>query len=651
MNDEQDDPLAQDEQPSPLGYPTETPPSHHANRLPAQPRPALISQTQTTPQAPPAPPEPFTQADLIQMQRLQGALSTINKQVYSAEIEPEDGQDLKAQVHKQLGPLTQRQQATKQQAQQQAKQQMMDASALQESIEQTHAVKQAEGFPQTVASFTDPVTGRTEHFYQSKRGDWKPLEFAVATGEEERQAQQFDNTPDSGSTAPPMTAAAAPEPEGQQPLTMDQFGAQMKGQAPTGNSSSQPSPQILNQFGEQQQPGQSTRGERDEWGRPTGAAGQDTFAEMYRRADRAIPRLGPNATPAMHLHRQEQVAQLANRQLDRLTLAQEHREREKSLAAEHSRTEKAREAEHVRSEAAKSAEAQRKEQEKKAAEKKADTIKDDAAKLKNLHTHLGLIQKEYDSPNEKGTGKMYPMGQTLPPGKEYLTNDETMHAEAVRRTQRDQAFLHPPEAAKAGVAPKEEDDGLSPERAASPSLIPIQTVHDMMGKVTGALGAIPKDAGEDTPEGQLAGHLKGMQSILSRAHDLNQTLTVREQKKYETLQGKADAIIKGTGRSAGATGLQAAASPPVAAPGKQPEPPDANKLSHEDMTMVRNWMVSKGNHNESNVPALNKALALHDIAVPKDGSKGRDLTPEESKRYHDAQLLASRFYHRAKGVK
>jgi hypothetical protein len=677
MNDEQDDPLTQDEQPNPLGYPTETPRQHHpipfATKL-QQPRPALVSQTQTTPKAPPAPPEPFTQADSIQLQRLQGGLATISQQVYSGQLDQAGGDELKAQVHAQLGPLMQRQQATKQQAQQQAKQQMMDASALQESIEQTHAVTQAEGFPQTVASFTDPVTGRTEHFYQSKRGDWKPLEFAVATGEEERQSEQFDNKPDSGFTAPPMTAAAAPEPEGQQPMTMDQFGAQMKGQTP----SQAPSPQILNQFGEQQQPGQSTRGERDEWGRPTGAAGTDTFAEMYRRADRAIPRLGPNATPSERLHRQEQVSQLANRQVDRLSAAQEHREREKSLAAEHDRTEKARAAEHKRSEDAKSAEAQRKEAAKTAAEKKADQEKIDEHRLKRIDKHQADIDKENYEKDPKSGGLLYPHGGDLPEDKKYLLNGETRYAEAIRRADRERDHLHPPEPAKTASKPKEDDNaGLPPEVASMPSSVSPSQVHGMMDKVDRSLSVIPKEFQDkkDTPEGKLYTQLQGLRSTLSKAHASDRPLTVAERKKYEDVHAQTDALMKSQGMSKGAEHLRVGAQPAVAAPAAQPGTPPAapttasaavnaavnplsqhlNMVSHlintpaphpesltnSDLDLVHKFMRNNGENDRYGSPAVAEAIHLRSEA------NHRELTPREQRDYQAGLATAAQWYRRA----
>ncbi len=89
----------------------------------------------------------------------------------------------------QIGPLKQRQQAGKDQQRQEQQHELMQQSAMMEAIAQHHATVQAQGFHQTVATFTDPLTGHSAHFYQSKRGDWKEIEFSKHRNDRDRDAQ------------------------------------------------------------------------------------------------------------------------------------------------------------------------------------------------------------------------------------------------------------------------------------------------------------------------------------------------------------------------------------------------------------------------------------------------------------------------------
>ncbi len=140
-------------------------------------------------------PVPFTQADNLRLQKLQGSLSEVQSQVDNGDLFPHEGEALTQQILQQTQPLRMKQQQAKQQAMQEQQQEVMHAAALQESIEQQHATAQARAFPQTTASFTDPLTGAVEHLYQAKRGEWKPFEFARHEAQKDRENEALHDEP------------------------------------------------------------------------------------------------------------------------------------------------------------------------------------------------------------------------------------------------------------------------------------------------------------------------------------------------------------------------------------------------------------------------------------------------------------------------
>ena len=131
---------------------------------------------------------PWSQSDSIEKQRLQRGLSQAQSAVESGEINPREGEEHKANIMQALQPLLLREQKAQAQIKQQQTQEVMHATALQEGIEQTHAKARAGGFASTIASYTDPVSGATEHFYQHEPGKWKPIEFGRSEAAKERAA-------------------------------------------------------------------------------------------------------------------------------------------------------------------------------------------------------------------------------------------------------------------------------------------------------------------------------------------------------------------------------------------------------------------------------------------------------------------------------
>ncbi len=155
----------------------------HAQLMPPQMPPAMHARP-----APPPIPVPFGPADAIQLSKLKAGLAETQKQVNDSTLHPQEGAVLQQGLMAQIGPLMQRQQQAKDHAMQQQQQELMKQSAMMEAIQQQHATSQAQTFHQTVASFTDPMTGHTAHFYQTKRGDWKEVEFSKHRNDQDRDA-------------------------------------------------------------------------------------------------------------------------------------------------------------------------------------------------------------------------------------------------------------------------------------------------------------------------------------------------------------------------------------------------------------------------------------------------------------------------------
>jgi polyhydroxyalkanoate synthesis regulator phasin len=148
-----------------------------------------MSQIGQPQQGPQAPPIPFGKSDEIRLGQLQNALSQVAQMVGEGEWSPEEGQQMTAQIMQQLQPLLQRQQADQQQKTQQAHQQAMQDAAFQESIRTVHLQNRAQQFQQTVASFTDPVTGRVTHFYPDEKGNYKEVEAKQYHADQDRLHQ------------------------------------------------------------------------------------------------------------------------------------------------------------------------------------------------------------------------------------------------------------------------------------------------------------------------------------------------------------------------------------------------------------------------------------------------------------------------------
>jgi hypothetical protein len=142
----------------------------------------------------------FGQAQKIELARLNQGLSQVEQDASNGVLSAPEAKTILQKIHARRTPLLKRQQQAEQQAQQQAKHQAMDAHALATAMEQQAAVARAQGLPDRVATYTDPLTGRSAHLLETKPGHVEELKFERA-GEDEkalREAEAASNEPVEG---------------------------------------------------------------------------------------------------------------------------------------------------------------------------------------------------------------------------------------------------------------------------------------------------------------------------------------------------------------------------------------------------------------------------------------------------------------------
>jgi hypothetical protein len=161
--------------------------------------------------SPPPPPEPLTQADVLQLERLQNGMSDWNKQMYSGSIDPGVHQAGLAVYQQQIAPLAARQQAEQAAAEQKAIQQAMHQNAIQKSLQQQDKVFDAEGFQKAVARYISPITGLVAEFKPTHNGGWEEIGFEH---HHKGQDRIHEMAMQSGEQPPAVIAAASPGEDG-----------------------------------------------------------------------------------------------------------------------------------------------------------------------------------------------------------------------------------------------------------------------------------------------------------------------------------------------------------------------------------------------------------------------------------------------------
>lgn len=121
--------------------------------------------------------EPFTQADTLQLARLQQAMSQARQMLDDGEVDEAGFAGLNQQIQQRMNPLQQRQQQAKQKAEQEQQDALTKQHAQTQSMEQQAAEFRSQGLQKRVATYTDPMTGQTLHLYEEKPGHWAQLKF------------------------------------------------------------------------------------------------------------------------------------------------------------------------------------------------------------------------------------------------------------------------------------------------------------------------------------------------------------------------------------------------------------------------------------------------------------------------------------------
>lgn len=135
----------------------------------------------------------FTQADSLNLDRLNAGYSTLQNQVSDGTLYAEEATQPLQEIDAERQALLQRKQAAQAHAQQQEAMMAAHQAAQAQSIQLANAQHSAENFTKTMPRFQDPDTGKTTYFYQSKPGSFEPLDHA----DEMQPADIEKNLPDS----------------------------------------------------------------------------------------------------------------------------------------------------------------------------------------------------------------------------------------------------------------------------------------------------------------------------------------------------------------------------------------------------------------------------------------------------------------------
>jgi hypothetical protein len=113
----------------------------------------------------------LTQPEILRMNRLNQALATVNTQVQSGIITPDEGRMMTTQIQTGLDPYKQRLEAQQLRQEQMQTQQMMHAAAQQESIEGLNN-QFAAGNIDKLPLIQDPISGKSFRMLRNRTGEW-----------------------------------------------------------------------------------------------------------------------------------------------------------------------------------------------------------------------------------------------------------------------------------------------------------------------------------------------------------------------------------------------------------------------------------------------------------------------------------------------
>lgn len=138
-------------------------------------------ETQRPPQqeqfAPPGLLEPYSQADDMQLQRLQAGLASVRQQVWDGDLHEQEGDAYQRQIIQQAVPLAARKKKAQDMARQQQLEEALHTSAMAKAVEQQNATYDAHGFGSRASYIRNPQTGQMAMFYQKRPGEFEPVDF------------------------------------------------------------------------------------------------------------------------------------------------------------------------------------------------------------------------------------------------------------------------------------------------------------------------------------------------------------------------------------------------------------------------------------------------------------------------------------------
>ncbi len=539
------------------------------------------------PQAPTPPPppsalmesaaQPFNINDERRLGEVNEAESIVRRQLANDEIYPHEAEELMRQIMPQKKALLEKQQKTRDQQQAQAlKQQqemMLHQSAMTRSVQQSDSEHWAEGVQRGIGTILDLTSGRTlGYLFQNGKGGIEQLRVEPdrATGVEPSQAGMGASSLFTvGGALGAQTLAGAPLPAGSealpaeqggpqqgQPVSLEQFGARMRGE-----ESGAPLPQIRNALGQNIDQRLIDSGEIPDPRKSAVKEGeiglsQEAIQQIYKKADASIPRLSGDASPQAQLHRQTLVNDLVAKQVDNYHLSERAKETYRHRELQHTADYKAKEQEARNKEAFVKVEAEIARQ----ARSEDNRLKEEARKeLAGTGKHLGadrmhnMLIHHLDAASKKAENYQLTGDPKTQP--EWMKTEEGIHGQGVNNYRKAMRALGydqtgnkiegggggPPPPADQGKAFTQDIGGKTGQGGPPPAVEVPPTVRDKPSSIEAgrARQILPfvanalRDAKAVKVGEGVQDALQTMHDTLQKAHDEDRNLTVQERKTYE----------------------------------------------------------------------------------------------------------------------
>ena len=118
---------------------------------------------------------PFGQPDALRLQRLTYGYADLQNKVASNDLSMDEAKPAMDELLGQIGPLTQRKQATEAMQWQKQTIEALHGLSMQQAVSAANMRHNAEVFPDTIQSHFNHLTGQATDFYQKKPGEWEPI--------------------------------------------------------------------------------------------------------------------------------------------------------------------------------------------------------------------------------------------------------------------------------------------------------------------------------------------------------------------------------------------------------------------------------------------------------------------------------------------